>query len=247
MWTGFAVIPERSSTARATGLALAAALAVHVLAFVGLISSIRGARRSVPALAGAGHDVARAVLIIVTSGLLASPAVGADEALRAHSNDVINAAALLGGIYGAKIAPDHAVGGGTGRTLDEVQSLLADYGVASRVRRLTYDDLIHRTGPCIIPLRFGKDGSGDFSIMINANPEYVTVVRAGLLLVTTIPADDFRRRWSGLALLRVRDDPRAAYLAAAAGAAVIPALAYVVGRRGRRAAASSQGPDRARQ
>jgi predicted double-glycine peptidase len=238
LWTGYVVIPERSSSARGTGLALAAALAVHVLAFVGLVSSIRVARRArrpLPALAGQGRDVARAVLIIVTSGLLASPAVAADEALRAHANDGINAAALLGGIYGAKIVPGRAAGS-RASTLVEVQSLLADHGVASRVRRLTYDDLLHHTGPCIVPLRFGKDGAGEFSVMVNANPEYVTVVRAGLLLVNTISVDEFRRRWSGLALLTVRDDSRAAYLAATAGVLVIPALAYAVGRRGRRAA-----------
>jgi hypothetical protein len=230
VWTGFAVVPEPSSAARASGLALAAALAVHILAFVGLLSSIpRGVRRSLPSLSGQGRDVARAVLIIVMSGLLASPAVGADEALRAASNDGINAAALLGGICGAKIAPGRSAAGGAYRTLEEVQSLLADYGVASRVRRLTYDDLIHHTGPCILPLRYTKEGSGNFYVMIYANSDYVTVVHAGLLLVTTIPPDEFRRLWTGHAILPVHDDPRAAYLAAAAGAAVIPSVPFYSG------------------
>jgi hypothetical protein len=236
-WSGYVVIPEPSSAARATRFAVAAALAVHLLAFVGLVSSIRGAWRSLPARAGQSRDVARAVLLLVASGLLASPALGADEALRSHSNDGPNAAALLAGICGVPIAPGSATGGEAVRTLDEVRSLLAAHGVASSVRHLTYDDLMHRTGPCIVALRFGKDGSGDFPVMLRADSKEAIVVYAGPLAVNTIPVDEFRRRWTGLALLPVRDDSRAAYLAAAAGAVVIPALAYVVGRRGRRAAA----------
>jgi hypothetical protein len=234
VWTGYVVIPEPSSAARATRFAVAAVLVVHLLALVGLVSSIRGARRWLPARAGRSHDVARAVLLLVASGLLASPALGADEALRSHANDGRNAAALLAGICGVPIAPGVAGGGDAVRTLDEVRSLLAANGVASNVRRLTYDDLMHRTGPCIVALRYGKDGSGDFSVMISADSKEVIVVRAGPLLVNVIPVDEFRRRWTGLALLSVHDDSRAAYLAAAAGAVVIPALAYVVGHRGRR-------------
>jgi hypothetical protein len=237
IWSGYVVIPEPSSAARATRFALAAALAVHLLAIVGLVSSLRGAWRSLPARAGLSHDVARAVLLLVASGLLASPALGADEALRSHANDGRNAAALLAGICGVPIAPGGAAGGEAVRTLDEVRSVLAAHGVASSVRRLTYDDLMHRTGPCIVALRFGKDGPGDFPVMIRARSNEVDVVYAGPLAMNTIPVDEFRRRWTGLALLPVRDDSRAAYLAAAAGAVVIPALAYVVGRRGRRAPA----------
>jgi peptidase C39-like protein len=236
VWTGYVIIPEPSSAAPATRFALAAALAVHLLALVGLVSSIRVAWRSLPARAGQSHDVARAVLLLVASGLLASPALGADEALRSHSNDGHNAAALLAGICGVPIAPGRAAGGEAVRTLDEVRSLLAAHGVASSVRRLTYDDLMHRTGPCILVLRFGKDDQGNFSVMISADSEYVTVAHAGAVAVTLIPVDEFRRRWGGLALLPIRDDSWAAYLAAAAGAVVIPALAYVVGRHGRRAA-----------
>jgi hypothetical protein len=237
IWSGYVVIPEPSSAARITRFSLAAALAVHLLACVGLVSSSRRAWRSLPARAGRSRDVARAVLLLVVGlGLLTSPVFGADEALRSHSNDGRNAAALLAGICGVPIALGGAAGGETARTLEEVRSLLAAHGVASSVRRLTYDDLMDRTGPCIVALRFGKDGSGDFPVMIRANSKEVIVVYAGPLAVNTIPVDEFRRRWTGLALLPVRDDSRAAYLAAATGAVVIPALAYVVGRRGRRAA-----------
>ena len=235
-WSGYVVIPRPSSAARATRFALGAALVVQLLAFVGLVSTIRGAWRSLPARAGRSRDVARAVLLLAASSLLASPALGADEAIRSHANDGPNAAALLAGICGVPIAPGPAAGGEAVHTLDEMRSLLAAHGVASSVRRLTYDDLRHRTGPCIVALRYGKDGSGAFSVMLSADPKDVTVVRAGPLAVNIMPVDEFRRRWTGLALLPVRGDPRAPYLAAAAGAVVIFVLACVVSR-GRRAAA----------
>ena len=91
---------------------------------------------------------------------------------------------------------------------------------------------MHGTGPCVVSLRFGKTDTGGFYILLEADSENATVVRAGPLLVETIPVDEFRRRWTGHALIPNRNNSQAIYLAAIGGL-ILPACGYAIGRRRR--------------
>ena len=227
-WSGYAVVPSSSPISLAAGLVVIA-LGAHLLAFAGLLVSIRGLLCSSSLAACRGRRAVYIVLVLVTSGTLAPAVAEADEMLRSNSNDGVNAAALLGGLCGARIPPGQA-GGEACDTVTKVQSLLSTHGVPTSLRSLLYEDLVHRTGPCIVLLRFGKNNAGNFCVLLKADSENATLVRAGPLLVDTIPLDEFRRRWTGHALIPIRDDPWATFLAAAA-ALVFPALTYAIGRR----------------
>ena len=239
-WSGYAVVPTSSPISRDAGL-VGVALGVHLLAFAGLLVSIGGSSWSWSRPAGRSRRTATTILALVTSGMLATPVARADEGLRSLSNDGVNAAALLGGLCGAKIPPGQAAGGEACDTLTKVQRLLSTHGVATSVRRLGYEDLIHRTGPCIVPLRFGKSDVGIFYVLLNANSKEVSAIRGGPLLVDMFSVDEFRRHWTGYGLIPIRDDHGGATYLAAAGALIIPALVYAIGRRGRRAAKTVSG------
>jgi len=87
--------------------------------------------------------------------------------------------------------------------------------------------------PSISLLRYGDDRAGSYCLILRASEDEVTVLRAGAIVVEVIPSDEFRRRWTGYALIvsdrhKVRRQSIAAVLS-------ILGLGFVIGVRvGRR-------------
>ncbi|MDG3005994.1 hypothetical protein [Paludisphaera mucosa] len=207
-------------------------LGMHLLALAVLLISVMRSLSPSSRPVGSGRRVAINILILLAFGTLGSPvtAAGADETIRSNVNDGRNAAGLLAGLYGTDILSNTIVRDEVCSTLAEVASLLSKHGIKARARQVDYEDLMHRTGPCIVPLRFGRTDAATLHVLIQANSDVVTTVHAGPLLVYTFPVDEFRRRWTGHALIPTRRVPRTVYWAGA-GALALPPVAYVLGRK----------------
>lgn len=237
-WSGFAVIPVKRTRLAFGPLGGLLALAVHLTAFAALALS---ARRPSRAASPAGRPLRSALLLFASAPVLHLGHGGASRAgpvIRSHARDGLNAAALLAGLRGrAGATPGRpAAPGEEPRSFKDVQAwLVKEHSIRSSVYSLDYGGLaeaVERSGPVVVHLRHRDKTAGNFYVVLDMGPEYVTVVQTGLLVVNAVPIEDFRRRWTGHALVPVPDQ----------GAALSPkvvlgvAIAVVISRAGYRLA-----------
>lgn len=89
----------------------------------------------------------------------------------------------------------------TDMSLEEVHSLLIQNNCATELRKLTFAELSILTEPSIALLRFGEGAAGNFCLILDANESDVTLIRSGAMVVSVISMDDFRRHWTGHAVV----------------------------------------------
>ncbi len=198
-WGGYAIVPTRA-TIRNDQTLLSYLLGIHLLVAACVVAALR--RKTW------GHFVHRAgmryffiVAVLLTYGLLHPVGAVAEERLRSNLNDGANAAALLGGIFGVEIPPGHAGGTDPVDSLRDIQLRLQAYGVTTSVRLLSYQELASCNLPCVVPLRFVNTEKTSFCVFVQANESDVHLVEAGPLIVRTMSVDNFRRYWTGYAVL----------------------------------------------
>jgi hypothetical protein len=134
---------------------------------------------------------------------LAETAMHANEVLRSHARDGINAAALmLSCVSGKPTTRLDCIDRKTDMpaSLEDIRSLLYRHGCPTALRSLNFSELSHSV-PSIAMLRYGAARTGSCCLIVDANENNVTVLRAGSVVVHVMPTDEFRRRWTGHALI----------------------------------------------
>lgn len=84
--------------------------------------------------------------------------------------------------------------------VDEVRRMLTRCGCETTLRRLTMEDL-SRALPAIVLLRYGADRAGSYCLVLAVRDGEVDILRAGPMTADMMPVDEFRRRWTGHALI----------------------------------------------
>lgn len=123
---------------------------------------------------------------------------------RSLEHDGVNASWIYLHLIGQRGMPtieDFAVGSSRQLSLLDVAELLNTHGTHVAVASLTFRELCLVSTPAIVLLRHAEDGTGQLAILISCKPGFVSVLRAGTVEVEQLNEDDFRRVWSGHAII----------------------------------------------
>lgn len=149
------------------------------------------------------------VLLWVLLVFLARSAGAADE-LRSGQRDGANAAVLLAALCGCDVREtlerDAALPRSRVHSLLDVQRRAAELSCPSTAVSLTYNELMAMRRPTVVLVRDKQRGDGYFCIVLSARNGAVTLLATGLVVVQELTEDDFRRYWTGHALVPMRFD-----------------------------------------
>jgi len=166
-----------------------------------------------------------ALVFLVLLGRLPSGSAG-EIHVRRSEQDGINAAWLFLALCGREVdypmlEKAHSELA-TEANLKAVGDACAAEGRRGRLVRLSFKELTVARLPAVVLIRPGADEAARFSVVVEAEPGVVTVIHSGLLIPGQMTEDEFRRNWTGHALLASAPTnlPGLALAAAAAGLAV---------------------------
>ena len=152
--------------------------------------------------------------------------------VRIAERDAINSAWLLSSICrpenGTRLKTP--LGDSVGWSFEEIADQCRLMGQNTTLRHLNYGDLCKLETPAVVLLRHREDGGGHFAVVLEAiEGEMVTALNSGEMTIELIPEDQFRLRWTGHALLPLKQGPRPTsllfyFLAGAIAAAVFASL-----------------------
>jgi hypothetical protein len=125
--------------------------------------------------------------------------------LRLHQRDGRNAAILLAGLRGGDLREilnrDVSLPDLGANTLLGVHVRAAELSCPSRILELTYAELMAAPAPVVVLLRTKQHGDGYFCVVLNARRNEVTLLASGLMVVQEISEDNFRKQWTGHAVV----------------------------------------------
>lgn len=132
--------------------------------------------------------------------------------LRSFTRDGSNAAVLLAGICGEDVKKCLCIESDSHNSrpnsLFNVRNLAAELSCATQIRKINFADLIKLGRPAVVVLcKSPKIHQGKFCVVLNATKGSVTIVSAGEIVVQNISGDEFRRCWTGHALIPVKPQP----------------------------------------
>ncbi len=188
-------------------------LLVSIIVLMGAVASLR--RHSLATRVRAGLTTMALFLAALDFGARAadagtpntrdSPALSADVVWRAPAADAINALDLY-----CKVIKHAACRETIAQSLPHTQRVtIAQLAEAARARGVSLQavrppiaSLETAAFPVIVHLLDDKEQNGGFYLLLSYNANQVEVVNAALATIEIIGADEFRRRWSGYALVR---------------------------------------------
>lgn len=194
-------------------------------------------------------NFARARLVLIFLFIMSWTPLGSAKEIyvRRSEQDGINAAWLFLAVSGREVDyralekahPPLA----NEATLKTVGDACASEGLRSRLVRLSFQELTAARLPAVVLLRPGADEAAHFAIVVEAIPGAVAVIHTGLLIPEQMTEDEFRRNWTGHALLATDPAtlPGLALITVGAGLAV-PFVRWVARRPGRRGGGAGDCP-----
>ncbi len=203
-WSGVCLVPDERRSFAQDPLFLVSMLNLVLLGIVlcGVTKSSHAnplVRRRSSLTAG----LIGGLFVLGLRGALAAESTADDEILRSPARGGVNAAALLiGCITGESGDLFERVEGmaDAPMSIEAVRSLLHRHDCQTVLRHLTFADLA-RSMPSIALLRYGENRAGSYCVILTAGENEVIVLRAGPIVVDVMPTDEFRRRWTGHALI----------------------------------------------
>jgi hypothetical protein len=90
------------------------------------------------------------------------------------------------------------------RSLGEIHRLATALGCPTDAVKLNYAELCALHAQPVVLLRHATEGPGQFAIVLEAHAGSVDLLRTGSIEVEEFDEDDFRRIWTGHALISIR-------------------------------------------
>lgn len=109
-------------------------------------------------------------------------------------------------------------------SINGLKVLAARAGVVLRPVELTYDQLVSLAEPAIVFLEPQGIGTGSFALVVDASPKSIEIVDGSAVIWQEPNTLDFRRAWSGYALVA---QPSESFVAVVRRYCLLPALLYV--------------------
>ena len=220
-WSGYVLEPRRDTALDAVNVSQVAICLVLSVVLVMLVWPTRSPWWPVSCVL--------LLLLSATQGEAVGSAV--DQSWRSGANDGRNSLYVLAQSIGKDVAYGQLTSFiSVPSSMRELQEGAVEVGITLRAERCGPRQLADMPMPAIVHLRDYRTGEANFALVYRVRELGVGVFDGSSSTISELSIDEFRRRWSGIAL--VRGEPRS-YWIAFLGAAVLAAV-FVFGSRARK-------------
>lgn len=165
----------------------------------------------------------------------ATTCLSAEQSWRRSEQDGVNCAVVFLKSHGAEVSYaelDRRLQLANGHaSLLDVKNAIEMQGMAVEIIRCAPDEQLFRRCPAIVALKDDRSDETDFVILIEQSETFVTLLFGGVAMIKRKPWDEFRRCWTGIAIVKAETRPILTWRRLLIGACALIGIVFCIKSR----------------